>query len=141
MYKRLIKLIGYLAFWGTLIWIVSVPFVYSYAESIEFKGVQLRFYGVNKSQCIELVSSVLTDEQYFQKLHSISFFDRQCNAYYGLYYPPGVIYILNGCSSNWVLVHELAHHQQYIHGETAQQMRSHTGKFESYEKMIRRTAK
>jgi len=120
-----------------LIFVLLIPKSYSYIESVEYKGFQLRFYdeNINKTRCIEFLDSI--NESHLEKMSSISFFDSKWQRVYGgMYWSGGIIYNMNGCNKE-ILTHELGHHLQWLRRDSWMELLYHKGHFYEYMEEVR----
>ncbi len=93
-------------------------------------ATQVKYYSMPEGSCQDTINSI--PKEYYKSLRSLQFYNR--SAHRGDYYP-NQIRVFSGCDLS-VLIHELAHHQQFIHREKWGQILRHTGNFSEYEEEI-----
>lgn len=94
---------------------------------------KIKFYGkIDKAECSATIKSI--PSSFYEKLKVIKVFEKKNIKYGGMYYLGGVIELYGGCNKI-ILVHELAHHQQYMHKEKYYDLLNHKGNFSYFENL------
>lgn len=112
--------------------IISATYIYAYVPIWYYKGIAIKFYAeINETRCHDIINRV--PPKYFEGVNVIRF-KANHPRYNGLYYWGGTITIFD-CNIG-TLVHELAHHQQFLKGDMPYEAITHTGRFEYYKELI-----
>jgi hypothetical protein len=116
--------------WGKLIKLgVGICLLFVLLSSVCF-AYQIKYYGKEKID-VSFLNNI--PNKYYTNLNYILIYDT-CNQYYGGYYYNKILTIYN-CPDRLfedVLIHELAHHQQYLNKEKI----THNTNFIKYETRI-----
>jgi hypothetical protein len=119
--------LGYLLLTFILLFLTVLTIDFAEAAPI------IKYYGnVDQKECNATIKNI--PDVYYTKLKAIKVFERQNYAREGAYWP-GQIELYHGCNK-YILIHELAHHQQYLHKEKWYYILTHKGNFTRYEGLI-----
>jgi hypothetical protein len=110
---------------GGFMMTLSLPQGYAYT---------VKYYSpkINQTECQNIIDSI--PDKYFVSLRLISVMDIKHRSSQGKY-GSNIIYLLSGCDKE-ILVHELAHHWQYVNGNSWSDILSHRGNFYAFERSI-----
>ena len=92
---------------------------------------QIKFYG-SYTYVQQATSMYGIPDKYFEGIKAIRFYERSNPKYDAWYFNGGVINIMNYNMDKSILVHELAHHQQFVNHKKV----NHDNSFYEYEKEI-----
>lgn len=109
---------------------LSILLVVLLCFSLSVSAYRIKYYSpsINQEECLETIGSI--PQSYFQGMKQISIMNIDSHSFLGEYYPH-LIYITNGCDKQ-VLIHELAHHLQFVRGDTWNELITHRGHFLEY---------
>jgi len=97
-----------------------------------YNGMFIKEYGAKDSQKIkDLLDTVPLN--YYKDIYYIKFFAKPTTNYCGMYWINNGIDIYGGCWNKATLIHELAHHNQILRGDTFTEVYNHIGQFKSLE--------
>jgi hypothetical protein len=114
--------------------LLSISLVSAYVPIENHNGVRFKVYdhSVNATQCYEIVERI--PKEYLTG-NLVIRIQREHRKYLGFYYWGGTLDMYGNCEEG-VLIHELAHHRQYIKGDTLYELSTHGGRFEEFESEI-----
>lgn len=117
-----------------VIYLIVVQPASAYVPIEYVDGVRVKYFydNINKTFCNSLIKKI--PDEYFKGIVVINFVKYHRNAA-GMYHFGGVIEIYNGCDVQ-TLVHELAHHRQYMMRDPWYELLHHSGNFDKYENEI-----
>lgn len=117
-----------------LLFLFIAPAVFGYVRPIQYKNISVKFYhpDTNKSIIYDLIDEYYN---YTKGLRTIRVFkEYSSNRYCGFYWPSGMIDLY--CMDNKTFTHEVAHHQQYIKGDSTHDLIFHNGLFSYFRDLI-----
>ena len=107
---------------------------YAYVKPISYHNVTLKVYdnSINLTEIYSLLDSV--NSSFYKDLKYIKFHSLKSSVYCGMYWWGNGIDMY--CWDREILVHELAHHMQYIKGDYFSDCYNHICRFEEFRKYI-----
>lgn len=118
-----------------ILWILILILVIGCVEAVP-TNVSMKFLGKemshNANQCMAAFEPI--PDKYFEGVKVIKFYDYHFQRL-GKAYPTGLLAIYNRCDTR-VMIHELAHFQEFVNGRTVRDARKHDEVFRMYEKEI-----
>lgn len=86
---------------------------------------------INQNECNKVINSI--SNKYYSGVSRIVIYNKLTNGYAGYYsYPSKQISLDNDYCNKEVLIHELAHHYQFINGDSRYCITNHCQRFDYY---------
>jgi len=121
----------------SIILLLLTPVVLALPKLYYVNDTRVRFYDdrMNVTACLETLSYV--PETYFTNLTAISFYASRNGRTLGMYFwGPRFFFTYRGRCASSTIIHELAHHQQYITGHPLSEALAHNGTFRVVQEKI-----